>query len=181
MQKISSLDPAVQTGYINEIFKSLQGKLGLVPNLAKTLGHSPATLTGYLTFRESLMGSSLGINLGELIAITVANANHCSVSDTIHSYIGENIAGLDDTDVKLARIAKATDLKDQAALVFCKMLVEKKGSISDTDFNYIKNAGYTDAQIIELIAHAGLNIFVNYFSLAISLNLDTLSGFPENG
>lgn len=174
MQKISSLDPAAQTGYINEIFKSLQGKLGLVPNLAKTMGHSPAALTGYLSFRESLMGSSLGIKLGEQIAITVANTNHCSVSDAIHSYIGENMAGLDETDVKMARIGKATDLKAQAALAFCKILVEKKGNLLDADFNYIKNAGYTDAQIIELIAHAGLNIFVNYFSLAVSLNQDSL-------
>lgn len=174
MQKISSLDPAAQTGYINEIFKSLQAKLGLVPNLAKTMGHSPAALTGYLSFRESLMGSSLGIKLGEQIAITVANINECNSSDNIHSYIGKKIAGLDEADIKRARTGDAADMKSRAALVFCKMLVENRGKLSEADFNNIKNAGYSDAQITELIAHTGLNIFVNYFSLAVSLKQDSI-------
>ena len=75
MQRLTALDPETTTGKSKDLFTVIQGKLGMVPNMMRTMGNSPAVLNGYLSFNAALSEGVLGAKLGELIAITVANAN----------------------------------------------------------------------------------------------------------
>jgi uncharacterized peroxidase-related enzyme len=176
MQRIKALDPAVQTGETKALFDATKAKLGVIPNLVKTLGHSTAALKSYLSFSGALGESSvLGKQLGEQIALAVANANGCEYCNAAHSYLGQRVAGLSEADIKLARTGNATDLKAQAALAFSLALLKKKGKLSDADINLARNAGFDDAAIVEIIAHTVLNIFTNYFNNAAAVAVD----FPK--
>ena len=42
MSRIPALDPATATGKTSELFTAVKSKLGMVPNLMRTLGQSPA-------------------------------------------------------------------------------------------------------------------------------------------
>jgi len=175
MQRIKALNPDTTTGKSKELFNAVQTKLGMVPNMMRTMGNSPAVLDGYLSFSGALDKSSIGAKLGGLIALTIANANSCNYCNAAHSFIGEKLIGIDIETIQLAKEGKATDAKTQAALSFARTLVTKKGNVSDADINTLKNAGFNDAAVTEIIAHTALNIFTNYLNIASN----TLVDFPE--
>ncbi|MGS2739027.1 carboxymuconolactone decarboxylase family protein [Sinomicrobium sp. M5D2P17] len=95
MQRIEALEPETATGKTKELFDEIQAKLGVVPAMMRTMGNSPVVLDGYLALNEALGKSSLGGKLGELIALTVANANRCNYCNAAHSFIGKKLLGID--------------------------------------------------------------------------------------
>jgi uncharacterized peroxidase-related enzyme len=175
MQRISALDPETTTGKSKDLFNTVNGKLGMVPNMMRTMGNSPAVLNAYLAFSGALGESSIGAKLGELIALTVANANSCEYCNAAHSFIGEKLVGIDAATIRSAKEGRSTDVKTQAALLFARTLVAKKGKTNNADIESLKAAGFTDAAIAEIIAHTALNIFTNYFNNATNVVVD----FPE--
>jgi len=174
MPRLNALDPDTTTGKSKELFNAIQSKLGMVPNMMRTIGVSPAVLNGYLSLSGALGKGKLENKLGALIAIAVANANACVYCNAAHSFIGEKLAHIDLNSIADARRA-SKDSKIQAALDFSMALVEKKGMINDEDMSAVRNAGYDDAGIAEIIAHVGLNILTNYFNKASQTTVD----FPE--
>ena len=175
MPRLTALNPDTTTGKSKELFNAIQGKLGMVPNMMRTMGNSPAVLNGYLSLSGALATGSISAKLGELIAITVANANQCAYCNAAHSFIGEKLVHIYAATIEDARSGASADPKTKAALDFARTLVEKKGLVNDSDVDQLKNAGYNDATIAELVAHVGLNIFTNYFNNTAN----TLVDFPE--
>lgn len=176
MQRIQALNPETTTGTSKELFDAINAKLGMVPNMMRTMGNSPAVLNGYLSFNEALGKSAIGNKLGELIALTVANSNSCEYCNAAHSFIAEKMVGVDKHTIEAAKEYNSSDDKEKAALRFARVLVEKKGRVSSEDINTIKASGYTDAEVTEIIAHTALNIFTNYFNNALDVEVD----FPES-
>ncbi|MDR3697667.1 carboxymuconolactone decarboxylase family protein [Mucilaginibacter sp.] len=177
MPRIKALDPETTTGKSKDLFNAIQGKLGMVPNMMRTMGNSPAVLNGYLALSGALGEGKLGAKLGELIAITVANANSCAYCNAAHSFIGEKLVHIDANAIADARAGKSDNEKTAAALDFARVVVEKRGMVSDADLDAVRNAGYDDAGIAEIVAHVGLNILTNYFNNTALTVVD----FPEAG
>lgn len=175
MERLKALDPAVTTGKSKELFNAVQSKLGMVPNMMRTMGNSPAVLNGYLAFNSALAESSIGPKLGELIALVVANVNSCAYCNAAHSLIGEKLVHIHHDELDAARHGQSSNPKIQAALTFAVNLVKKAGQATEADVETLKAAGYDDAGVAEIIAHVGLNIFTNYFNTAAQVVVD----FPE--
>jgi uncharacterized peroxidase-related enzyme len=172
MSRLTALNPENTTGKSKDLFTAIQGKLGMVPNMMRTMGNSPAVLNGYLSFNAALGEGTIGNKLGELIALTVANANTCNYCNAAHSFIGEKLVHIDTISIADAREGKSTDAQIQAALGFSRTIVEKRGLVNDADVDALKNAGYNEAGIVEIIAHVSLNILTNYFNNAAKVVVD---------
>lgn len=175
MERLKALDPATTTGKSKELFDAVQSKLGMVPNMMRTMGNSPAVLEGYLSFNAALAKDSLGSKLGELIALTIANVNQCEYCNAAHSLIGEKLVHINADEIDAARHGRSADPKTQAALDFATLLVKQNGQVSEADIDTIKEAGFNDSGIAEIIAHVALNIFTNYFNNAAQIVVD----FPK--
>ncbi|PRX54897.1 carboxymuconolactone decarboxylase family protein [Flagellimonas meridianipacifica] len=174
MTRLNALNPEVATGKTKELFNGIQSKLGMVPNMMRTMGNSSAVLEGYLNLSGALGKGSLGSKLGELIALTVAEANQCNYCLSAHSFIGEKLVRIDADSLEQAREGKNRDTKIQAALAFAQVLVAKRGQVSDEDIEAVKAAGYTEGEVGEIVAHVALNVFTNYFNNTA----DTVIDFP---
>lgn len=172
MQNLKALEPQSATGKIKELFDAINSKLGMVPNMMRTMGNSPAVLAGYLEFSATLGGGKLGMKTGELIALTVANANSCEYCNAAHSLISEKMVNIDLATINDARSGKSTDPKVAAALVFARTLLEKKGLVTSADVDLLKQVGFDDGEIAEIIAHVALNLFTNYFNNAAKVVVD---------
>jgi hypothetical protein len=59
MARLKALSPDEATGKSKELFTAIQGKLGVVPNMMRTMGNSPALLEGYLNFSGALAHGKL--------------------------------------------------------------------------------------------------------------------------
>jgi len=172
MIRLKALSPDEATGKTKELFAAIQGKLGMVPNMMRTMGNSPALLEGYLNLSGALAHGALGVKTGELLALVVSESNSCDYCLSAHSFIGEKLAHIDTNSLHNARHATAADAKTDAALKFAVILLEKKGLVNNEDVNAVKAAGLTEGEIGEIVGHVALNVLTNYFNNTANTVID---------
>jgi uncharacterized peroxidase-related enzyme len=172
MARLTALNPDETTGKSKELFNAITGKLGMVPNMMRTMGNSPALLEGYLNFSGALASGSLGAKNGELIALAVAQANNCDYCLSAHTYIGANLVKIDTDVLNSAKHGFSTDPKTEAILKFAQVLVNKKGLVNDQDLANVQSAGVSQAELGEIVGHVALNILTNYFNNTAQTEID---------
>lgn len=169
--RIEALDPARATGKAKELLDKVHAKLGLVPNLMRTLARSPAALEGYLALNGALAGGRLGARLREQVALAVAEANSCDYCLAAHATLGK-MAGLVPEQIAAARDGAAEDSKAAVALRFARAILEGRGDVADEEFARVRAAGFDDGQVAELVAEVALNVLTNYFNKAARVVVD---------
>lgn len=163
MQRLTAVDPAEAVGKAKQLLDGVQAKLGFAPNLMRTLANSPAALKALLDFNAALATGSLDAKFREQIALTVAQANSCEYCLSAHSAIG-GMVGLTDEEMLASREAQSAVAKQNAGLKFAQAVVVERGEVSNRDLAQVKEAGYTDGEIAEIVANVAVNIFTNYFN-----------------
>ncbi|MDO8944316.1 MAG: carboxymuconolactone decarboxylase family protein, partial [Desulfobacterales bacterium] len=147
---------------------------GVVPNLFRVFGNSPAALEGYLNFSGALAGGVLSAKVREQIALAVAEINDCAYCRSAHTFIGGKV-GLTELEIADARRVAATDEHTAAILNLARSIVVQRGELSENEFKAARAASLTDAEIIETTANVGLNILTNY----VNHVAQTVVDFPE--
>ncbi len=163
MPQIQPVDPALTEGKSRELLQSVQKQLGMVPNMMKTLAHSPAVLEGYLQFGARLSGGLLSSKLQEKIAVAVAGLNQCGYCASAHTAIGKKVE-VEAEELLKNLLGESDDVQTSAVLSFVKTVVKKRGRLSENELERLRAVGFSDAEIIEIIAHVGINTFTNYFN-----------------
>ena len=163
MQRITAINPAEATGKAKQLLDGVQAKLGITPNLMKTLATAPAALEGYLNFGTALGTGVLSAKFREQIAIAVAQANSCEYCLSAHSAIGKMV-GLTPEEIAASRESHAAGTKLDAGLRFAQTVVVQRGEVTDAAMAAVRQAGYTDGEITEIVANVAINIFTNYFN-----------------
>ena len=149
----------------------LKAKLGSVPNIFQTFSHSPAVLDFYIQGSGALGNTSIDAALRESIALTVAGLNGCDYCASAHTVMGKG-AGLDDDEAGQNLKAQSTDAKNQAALDFAALLVQNRGNVNDNDVQAVKDAGFSEGEVLEIVAVVAFNIFTNYFNHVADTDVD---------
>ena len=171
MQRINAIDPAEATGKTKKLLDGVQAKLGMTPNLMKTLASAPAALEAYLSFGAALGTGTLDAKFREQISIAVAQANSCEYCLSAHSTIGKMV-GLTPEEIAGSRESHAGDAKRNAGLQLAQAIVVQRGEVSDAALANARTAGYTDGEITEIVANVAVNIFTNYFNLVARTEVD---------
>jgi uncharacterized peroxidase-related enzyme len=159
-------------GEAKTLLDAVQSKLGATPNMFRTFAHSPAALNGLLGMFAAVDASSLSKPLAEKIAVAVAEANGCQYCLSAHSYLGKHVAKLDEKALDQARSGRSADPREQAALRFAGAVLEERGHVADADLNAVREAGFSDAEIIEIITVVALNVFTNYANVVTQVEVD---------
>jgi uncharacterized peroxidase-related enzyme len=157
----------------------VQAKLGLTPNMTRTMAASPSVLQAYLAFSGALAGGSLPAGLREQIALAVGEANRCQYCVSAHVATGRKV-GIPEDVIASSRGSASRDPKADAALKFAQAIVVRRGDVTDEDVERVRQAGYTEGEIAEIIAAVSLNVFTNYFNLVAGTEID-FPGVPLNG
>jgi uncharacterized peroxidase-related enzyme len=150
---------------------AVEKQLGVVPNLFRLVGTSPAALEGYLGLNGAL-GRTLDAKTRERIALAIAQANGCDYCLSAHNYLGLNLAKIDETEIALNRAGRSGDAKADAALVFARRVLDTRGKVSDADIAAIRLAGFTEAEVIEITAAVALNVLTNYINNVADTDID---------
>ncbi len=153
------------------LLEGVKAKLGVTPNLMRTMANSPAVLDAYLAFSNSLGRSSLSTKLREKIALAVGELNRCQYCLAAHSALGK-MAGLGDEEIADSRRGVSPDRKTEAVLQFARRVVVERGWVKDEDVESVRTAGASDAEIAEVVATVALNVFTNYFNHVAGTEVD---------
>src|SRR5882724_8401464 len=154
------------------LLQAVEKQLGVVPNLFRLVGTSPAALEGYLGLNGALAKGALEAPTRERIALAVAEVNGCDYCLSAHSYLGKNLAKLSHTEIAANRNGGSGVAKADAAVGFAVKLVKARGHVTDADIKAVKDAGYNDAQLIEIVLHVALNTLTNYVNEVAKTEID---------
>ncbi len=154
------------------LLEAVAKQLGSVPNLFRAVSVSPQALEGYLGLSGALAKGSLPPATRERIALAVAEVNGCDYCLSAHTYLARNLAKLDDAEITANRSGASNDPKADAAVRFAATVARERGRVSDADFAAVKVAGYSDAQIIEIVQHVALNVWTNFFNNTFQTAID---------
>lgn len=163
MPRLEAIDPGSATGSAKLLLDGVQSRLGVVPNLHRTLANAPAALEGYLAFGDALGRGLLSARLRERIALTVAESNGCDYCLSAHCAVGRMV-GLSEQELVDSRKGQSPDSRTDAVLRFARRIVTERGLISDDDVARIRRAGFGDGEIAEIVANVAINMFTNYFN-----------------
>lgn len=154
------------------LLEAVNKQLGVVPNMFRLVSNSPAALEGYLGLSGALGKGKLPAQTRERIALAVAEINACDYCLSAHTYLGKNLAKLDDAEITANRSGSSNDLKADAAVRFAVKITQERGRVAETDFEAVRAAGYDDGQIIEIVLHVALNVWTNYLNVAAQTDID---------
>lgn len=174
MQRITPVNPQTARGRARELLDAVKARLGIVPNMTRAMAVSPPVLQAYVGFLGALGQGVLPARVREQLALDVGEANGCDYCVSAHSLLGQR-AGLTEQDILDGRRGASADPKEDVLLRFARTVLEKRGAVEDADVALVRAAGYGDAEIAEVVANVGLNVFTNYFNNVAGTDLD----FPK--
>jgi len=155
------------------LLEALQKSFGFIPNLFAAFAESPAALQGALAIAEAFSKSSLSPGEQQLVALAVSEANDCQFCVAAHSTIAKRFVRIKPEIVAAVRERTALpDAKLDALVTFVRQAVERRGWVADADVAAFLAAGYTKAQLIEVLMGVGMKTFNNY--------VDHLAHLPLN-
>jgi len=154
------------------LLQAVEKQLGSVPNLFRLAGVSPAALEGYLGLSGALGKGRLPAATRERVALAVAQINGCNYCLSAHAYLGKNLAKLDEAEIAANRAGRSNDAKADAAVRFAAKVTSARGRVDAGDLRAVRDAGYDDGQIIEIVQHVALNIWTNYLNELAQTEID---------
>jgi uncharacterized peroxidase-related enzyme len=171
MPRIRPVDTASATGETKAVLDAVKAQIGAVPNILATFAQSPQVLEGYLAMSDALGRGVLPAPLREQIAVAIAGANACDYCASAHTALGKR-AGVDRAELARNLSGLSEDARVQAALYFVSKVVAERGHVSDADVQALRDAEFGDAEIVEIVAHVGVNMFTNYFNHIAGTEID---------
>jgi uncharacterized peroxidase-related enzyme len=153
------------------LLDAVQKQLGVVPNLFRLVALSPAALQGYLGLSGALT-KALDVKTRERIALAVAQVNGCDYCLSAHTYLGLNLAKLDTAEVALNRKGASGDARADAAVHFAATITRTRGKVGEADIAAVRAAGYSDAQIVEIVAVVAENVLTNFLNNVAETDID---------
>ncbi|SFP88094.1 uncharacterized peroxidase-related enzyme [Variovorax sp. OK605] len=171
MTRIPLVTDAAATGEAKALLSEIHGAFGATPNMFRAVAHSPAALKSLWGAFGALGGGVIPAQLGEQIAVAVADRNACHYCLAAHTALGRK-AGVSAADMAAAQAGESANPQTAAALRFALKVVDERGQVDAADVQALRAAGFDDRHIVEILAHVALNLFTNYVNVAFEVPVD---------
>ncbi len=171
MPVLSPIDLSNATDQTKELLDGLQQRLGRIPNMMRLMAHSSTVLGGYLDFTYAMQRTTLPGSLRNQLALVVAETTGSRYFLSLAEALSRH-DGLSAEEIAAARRAESRDPRASAALRFAAKLVRERGHLPTHEAASLRLAGFSDEQVVEIVALVGLNVFRSYFNLALETELD---------
>lgn len=153
------------------LLAQIHGAFGTIPAMFAAVANSPAALASMWGSFGALGGGRLAGKLGEQVAVAVADRNRCHYCLAAHTLLGQK-AGATEEEMAQAQAGHSSDPRTAAALAFALKVVDRRGDVSEADVAALREAGFDDEGIVELLAHVALNVYTNYVNIALDVPVD---------
>lgn len=171
MSNVPLVAPESATGAVKDQLDQIHAAFGTVPAMFRAVAQSPAALTSLWSSFGALAGGTLGPALGEQIAVAVANRNACEYCLAAHTALGRK-AGLTRDELAAAQHGDSDDPRTAALLRFALTVVQERGQVTAADVQAVRDQGWGDEHVVEVLAHVALNLFTNYVNIALDVPVD---------
>jgi uncharacterized peroxidase-related enzyme len=158
------------------VLDAAEKALGFIPNLHRLMALNPKVLAGWVALQSNL-AQTLDLRTRDAIALAVTEVNGCTYCRAAHTYGATNFAKSTTEEIALNKQGKSGDPKRGAAALFAKTVTEKRGDIDDADLAAVRAAGWTDAEIVAIVALGAQFLMTNFLNNVAQTTAD----FPSLG
>ncbi|GAA3783880.1 carboxymuconolactone decarboxylase family protein [Corallibacter vietnamensis] len=152
------------------IFDNLNKGLGFVPNLYAYFAKNETALGDYLTLQNRK--STLKTKEREVINLITSQINGCRYCQSAHTALGKMNGFTDDQIIELRKGSASFDTKLDALVKFTASIVENKGRATQESKEAFFDAGYTEANLIDVVMVVGDKIISNYIHNLADFKID---------
>ncbi|TFW22284.1 carboxymuconolactone decarboxylase family protein [Duganella callida] len=173
MSRLFNQPVSQATGQAAQLFTAIKGAIGKVPNAYAAIGNnSPLALEAALNLDAALKKSSISGKEIEVIKLAVSQDAQCDYCLAAHTLMG-GMAGLSADAIKNVRHGNPTgDARTDALATFVHTVVTTSGDVPAEVVQAVKDAGYTDAQIVDTLLAIASITFTNLFNRVNVTDID---------
>ncbi len=135
---------------------------GFVPNLHGVMAESPQALEGYKTLHGLFEKTSLSVEERNVVWLTINVRHACHYCVPAHTMIAEMQGVSDDIITALREDRALADPKLEALRVFTLAVVDKRGAVSEADFDAFFKAGFAQRQALDVVLGVAQKVMSNY-------------------
>jgi len=172
MARIEPIDVDAATGKAAELLEELAGRGGEPGPMVGAMANAPVVLRAYLDLNRAVKRSHIDRRITERISLAVHEWLGCAYCVVAHTRAARQL-GLSDIDIELARQGTATDPKIAALVAYGQQLVVAPAEVSDEQIEALRQHGYSNEQIAEVVALVALQQLTATFNLVAGIEPDT--------
>ena len=150
---------------VAELWAKPLEKLGFVPNVLRVYAIRPRHLRLWNEFYDDLMRGESGLTKAqrEMIAVVVSATNRCHYCVVSHSAALRKLTG---DPVLVEQLSSnhsyaRVEPKERAMLDFALKLTERSSSCTEADVEALREAGWTDEDVMDIAEVAAMFNFTN--------------------
>lgn len=163
---------ATAPGDAGPVLEQVGKDLGYVPALLAQMAESPPVLEAYRTLSGIFRKSGLSPLEQQIVLLTVSAENISHYCTPAHALRARD-ASLDEASIEAIRNGNPlADTRREALRTLTVQMVRKHGRVTDSDLEAFVTAGFSRANILEIILAVGLKTLSNYVAFVAQTPLD---------
>ncbi|MFF4082550.1 carboxymuconolactone decarboxylase family protein [Streptomyces sp. NPDC001777] len=168
MPRLTRLTPDTAVGASRDLLADLVSRHGQVGDMVSTMAHSPAVLGGYLQLSRAMGRAKLDRGISERISIAVQALQGCGLC--LDAHVGAARAmGVDEEEIERARTGTSADPAIAAIIALALRVHREPTSITDEQVDALREHGYSDRAIADVVGVVALNVLTGAFNLLAGL------------
>ncbi len=172
MARIKLQSEDIENPEIKSVFDEIKEKVGKVPAAYRAFGRYAHILQANWNRTKNILGQgNIPIEVKEAIATRVSTVNGCHFCLAIHKQNLETL-GVCLADIEAIENGTVSDEKLNFVLQFVATATKNPAEISDEDFQKLKDFGYTEEDILEMLTVMEMYTGYNKIIVALGLQLD---------
>ena len=176
--RIEPIEMEAATGRAAELLDELAARGGEPGPMVRAMANAPVVLRGYIDLNRAVKRSHIDRRITERINLAVHEWLGCAYCLAAHIRAAREL-GLSETDIELARHGTAADPKVAALVAYGQQLVAAPAEVSDEQIAELREHGYGDEQIAEVVALVALQQLTGTFNLVAGIEPDTVIDSPS--
>lgn len=154
------------------VMESAQQAYGMLPNLYRKMAESPTLANGYWELGRIFAGSSLSATEQQVVLLATSTENGCGYCVGAHSTIADMMQIPAEITDALRAGKPIPDERLEALRKFTQQVVAQRGWLSEAEIKSFLDAGYSRAQILDIVVGVGLKTMSNYANHIMQTGLD---------
>lgn len=168
---LKTIDDAPQGS--RRLLEQAEKKFGFVPNLYRVFANNPVALASYVGIGDALAEhGTLSASEQQVVMLAISRQNECHYCVAAHTTVGEQVGLSKEAIAAIREDRSLDDPKLEALRRFSKVMVSQRGWVPEDARREFLDAGYSRAQMLEVIAITAMKTLSNYANHLAETPLD---------
>lgn len=175
MARVALLDPDQATGKTKEVFERVKSYYRMVPGLQKGLAYLPETTDALWTLSLATAGEgTIREELKRVFFAVTAYEVECEYCTAAHmiALLGKQWSREECVEVIEGKPSPRLSDKDNAAVNFARIVGRRPAAVTDKMVDGLRAIGWTDAEIVEIVASVALMRYTTTVASALDVPLE---------